>query len=444
MPSFDLSLESCPIVAVIGGAVSGSEAATQLARRGAIVVVIEQNDKPYGKIEDGLPRWHEKLRDQEYEKVDENLTDGRIHYVPRTRLGADVSIESLVTALGFSAVLLANGAWRDRPLSIPGIDAFIGQGLVYQNPLVRWFNHAHEAGYEGERFEIPASVAVLGGGLASIDVAKIVNLILYGRALADRGIVIDVVELETIGIADTLAKHGIEPATLGIEGATLYYRRRKQDMPLAQAASDDPKHVAKAETARVKVMERVERKYLVRFHELTSPVAAIVEDERLAGLRFVKNAPGERGVSPVAGSEYDVRTDLVISSIGSIPLGLPGIPMRGELYDFEDQATGRLRGFDRVFGLGNVLTGKGNIKDSRQNAIEISEFVAASYLGVAESDATPPLIVPLIPEATIAAAIEPSRYASAETRGRIKDWVEDRWRLAEYPGSYPGWMARYR
>ena len=91
-----------------------------------------------------------------------------------------------------------------------------------------------------------------------------------------------------------------------------------------------------------------------------------------------------------------------------------------------------------------MLTGKGNIKDSRQNAIEISEFVASSYLGVAESDATPPLIVPLIPEATIAAAIEPSRYASAETRGRIKDWVEDRWRLAEYPGSYPGWMARYR
>jgi hypothetical protein len=37
-----------------------------------------------------------------------------------------------------------------------------------------------------------------------------------------------------------------------------------------------------------------------------------------------------------------------------------------------------------VFGLGNVLTGKGNIRDSRANAIEIIEKVVAAYLGVGE------------------------------------------------------------
>ena len=38
-----------------------------------------------------------------------------------------------------------------------------------------------------------------------------------------------------------------------------------------------------------------------------------------------------------------------------------------------------------VFGLGNVLTGKGNIKESRKNAIEIIEKVVAAYLGVGDA-----------------------------------------------------------
>jgi len=57
------------IVAIVGGAVAGSEAASILADQGFLVVVFEQNDRPYGKIEDGLPRWHEKQRNKEYEKM---------------------------------------------------------------------------------------------------------------------------------------------------------------------------------------------------------------------------------------------------------------------------------------------------------------------------------------------------------------------------------------
>lgn len=443
MSPFESVTKPCPVVAVIGGAVSGSEAAVQLARRGAWVVVLEQNARPYGKIEDGLPRWHEKLRDQEYAKIDENLTHERVLFVPCTALGSDVTLDSLVHELGFSAVVLANGAWRDRPVPIGGADSLVGHGLLYQNAFVQWFNHAHEPGYTGERYTIPNDVAVLGGGLASIDVAKIVNLILYRDALAARGIVVDVVELEVQGIDSVLQKHGIEPASLGIAGATLYYRRRKQDMPLAQAAGDDPKQIAKAEVARVKVMERVERKYLVRFEGLTSPVSAIVEGETLVGLRLVKNEATDKGVKPIAGSEYDVRTSLVISSIGSIPLGLPSVPMRGELYDFEDQETGRLRGHDRVFGLGNVLTGKGNIRDSRQNAIDITEFIAASYLGVAESDAEPGLLVPRISPALLDAATEPTRALDAEARGKIEAWVDARWKTIGYDGSYAAWLEAH-
>ena len=79
-------------VAVIGGAVAGAEVAGTLASRGVEVAVFEQNPRPYGKIEDGLPRWHVALREKEYEAIGENLSKPGVHFVPRTRIGKDVSL----------------------------------------------------------------------------------------------------------------------------------------------------------------------------------------------------------------------------------------------------------------------------------------------------------------------------------------------------------------
>src|SRR5690606_36649533 len=61
---------------------------------------------------------------------------------------------------------------------------------------------------------------------------------------------------------------------------------------------------------------------------------------------------------------------------------IPAIRTRGELYDFDDWQRGTLRGLERVYGLGNVLTGKGNIRDSRENAAVISAEMAGALLGL--------------------------------------------------------------
>ena len=55
--------------------------------RGALVIVFEQNPRPYGKIEDGLPRWHVKQRKDEYEEINKRLDDPNILYLPLTRMG---------------------------------------------------------------------------------------------------------------------------------------------------------------------------------------------------------------------------------------------------------------------------------------------------------------------------------------------------------------------
>src|SRR5215467_6952034 len=78
------------VVAVVGGATAGAEAAAMLADRGVVVVVFDQNARPYGKIEDGLPRWHVKLRRKEYETINDKLSRPGVYFVPCTKVGRDI------------------------------------------------------------------------------------------------------------------------------------------------------------------------------------------------------------------------------------------------------------------------------------------------------------------------------------------------------------------
>ena len=57
------------------------------------------------------------------------------------------------------------------------------KGLVYQNPFVYWFNHKHEPNYNGPEFEIKDETMVVGGGLASLDVVKILMIETVQKAL---------------------------------------------------------------------------------------------------------------------------------------------------------------------------------------------------------------------------------------------------------------------
>jgi NADPH-dependent glutamate synthase beta subunit-like oxidoreductase len=437
------------VVGICGGAVAGSEAAALCADRGALTIVFEQNVRPYGKIEDGLPRWHVKLRDKEYQAIDANLDRPDVLFVPCTRLGRDISFEELTRQYGLSAVIMANGAWRDRPLPLSGVDEYVGRGLAYQNPLVYWFNHYTEEGYEGPQYEIPDGTIVVGGGLASIDVVKIVNFELYGRAMRARGVEPDLVEMETKGIPAVAEKHGLDVNDLGVQGVTLYYRRRKQDMPLASMDhATTPEQRKKIETARTKIMDRVMRKYLVHFEDLASPVDYVTEGGQLKGLVFRKNESQDGKLKPVEGSEREVRSDLVVSSIGSIPEPIEGVPMEGELYRWRDKETGELA--DGVYGLGNVLTGKGNIKESRSSARKVTERVVADYLGVGDEDHTSEMKDVLHGASrnetnpVVDNALAGARKLTPEGIQRLYERVQQRWAQVGYEGDYRSWIERHR
>jgi NADPH-dependent glutamate synthase beta subunit-like oxidoreductase len=371
------------VVAVVGGAVSGAEAAETLVSRGIDVVVFEQNDRPYGKIEDGLPKWHDKQRRQEYAKIDGKLDRPEVAFVPRTALGRDLDFAALAREWGFSAVLLANGSWKDRSSGVAGSDEMLGKGFLYQNPFIYWFNHHEEKSYAGPRYEAADGAVVLGGGLASIDVCKVLMLESVASRLRARGIACDAVEMEHEGLAEFLKGHGLGLPDLGLRGCTLLYRRSVGEMPVASARDDSPAEKERAAKVREKLIQLATAKFLFRVHPHAVARRLATDNGRVVGVVVARTEYQGRKLVTVEGTDETIPTPLVVSSIGSIPDPVPGIPMDGEFYKYEDWNVGKLAGWEGVFALGNVVTGKGNIAVSRKHGKFVAEHVMASYLGVA-------------------------------------------------------------
>ena len=438
------------IVGIVGGACAGAEAAATLADRGVTVVVFEQNARPFGKIEDGLPRWHDKQRAQEYDKLREKLSRPNVHFVPMTRMGRDVEFEDLYKKWGFSALLLAHGAWKDRPLGVPGCDDYVGRGLVYQNAFIYWFNHYPEKAYDGPRFDIHDEVVVMGGGLASVDVVKILMIESVQRKLAERGIHHDMLTIERRGVFAVLKDHNLTLEALGIKGCRLYYRRRMIDMPVA-AYKEGATVIerAKTEETRCKLMRHAMEKFGFQFFECHLPTGVLVEDGRMVGLKMVRTEIRDNKVVELPGTELEVRGPMVISSIGSIPYPVKGIPMKGEFYTYSNWDTGELNGFPGCYGLGNVVTGKGNIAVSRRHGKAVAEHVAAAYLGVGSG--------PLVVKEGVTAAADAATRAQAnaiadalagkpaltdEETARVMEHVRGRQQAVGYDGDYAGWVKR--
>ena len=437
------------IVAVIGGATAGAEVASRLSEAGIRVVVFEMNPRPFGKIEDGLPRWHHGLRHKEYEVIGEKLSHASVAFVPNTKIGLDISFESLAREWGFSAVILANGAWRDRPLPVEGADQYVGKGLIYQNPFIIWFNHCEEKDYAGERFVPEDGALVVGGGLASIDVVKAHMLETTRARLRERGIEQDMIELEVKGIPKSLEKHGLKFEQLGLRGCTLFYRRRPEDMPLAEIPDDaDEKRKDKILGARKRLLEKAQEKYGFHVEALAAPEALVVEDGRVVGLKL-RRTKFEGGKLVNTDELFERRGPYVVSSIGSIPEPIPGIGTKGELFAFTDWEIGRLGGYPSVFSVGNVVTGKGNIVASRKHASEVYEAALASFLGVSEDGhqaeaalAGSSAAAAGAQAAKIAAEIGKAAPPSAVTIEAILGRVRARQQAVGYTGDVKSWIEK--
>jgi hypothetical protein len=224
-------------------------------------------------------------------------------------------------------------------------------------------------------------------------------------------------------------------------------------MPLAFAKRGaTPEQLAKTEAVREKMVAILAEKFRVRVADCELPVAPIVEDGRLVGLTFRRTEQRGGKLVELQGSEHDVRSPLVVSSIGSVPEPISGVPTSGELYDYASWETGALRGLAGVFGLGNVLTGKGNIRDSRDNAQEISELVIRDYLGL-QDESTEARGLAMVAGSHQAAQVAAKNVVESAIRRakvpverlqQIANAIDRRWQATGYGGDYVAWISRHR
>jgi len=428
-------------VAVIGGAVAGSATAFQFASRGIKIVIIDQQALPYGKIEDGLPKWHSKLRDKEEGKIDDRLAHPNITYVPNIRLGKDITFAELCS-WGFSAIVLATGAFNDRPLPVDGVDEFVNNGFYYQNPFFIWYNHFHEPGFDGLGHDIVDDAIIVGGGLASLDVVKALMIESVKEKLKEKGHDVDMFTLDR-SIVKVLDELGYTLDDLGLKGCRLFYRRRMIDMPVTPMATDTPEQLEKAQGIRKKLLNNFTTKYLFRFYECHVPVDKIVKDGKLAGLVFQKTEVIDGKAVAIEGTEHDVEGPLVVSSIGSIPELLEGIPSQWQMFKISDTNTCQIEGYDNVFAVGNAVTGQGNIKESFKHGNELSARIMDDSLGWTEEHFAKYLEITASGVADqadgIADKFSDSNLLPVEKVGELDTKIEELQQRSGYTGDYATW-----
>jgi len=171
-------------IAVMGSGPAGLSAAYYLRREGHAVTVFERRDRPGGVLRYGIPDY--RLPCDVVDREIERLADMGIGFSTGVSLGEDVTLEDLTT--DHDAVFVATGAWRERPMGVPG-DDLLTPGLAYLDAVNRG-----EAGLPG------AHCAVVGGGNTAMDVARVLRrlgadvTVLYRRTATEMPAIAEEVE----------------------------------------------------------------------------------------------------------------------------------------------------------------------------------------------------------------------------------------------------------
>jgi heterodisulfide reductase subunit A len=238
-------------VAIVGAGPAGLSCAYDVIRLGYPVTVFEASSKAGGLMRWGIPEF----------RLPRNIVDNEISYIEE--LGVEIKTNTCVTDLddifkqGYKAIYLAIGCPVNLRLGIPNEDT---QGVINALNFLSQVN-------SGADVKLGNRVAVIGGGNAAVDVARVARRI-------------------------------------GAEEVTIIYRRSKVEMPAME------NEIEEAEKEGVEV------------NILTTPMAVLTEKSRLSGLRCVRMELGEpdesgrRRPSPIKGSEYEVPLDNVIMAIG--------------------------------------------------------------------------------------------------------------------------------
>ena len=242
-------------VAVIGSGPAGLTASLRLAELGYRVTVHEALPVAGGMMAVGIPEY--RLPRETLNAEIEAIRRAGVEIVLNSRLGRDVTIDSLMDADGCHAVLLALGAQNSRAMRVPGEDL---EGVWGGTEFLQRVALHDAPDMAGKR------VAVVGGGNTAIDAAR-------------------------------------TAMRLGASEVHLVYRRTRQEMP----AQELEIHEAEEEGLRI--------------HALVNPTRIVgngkVEGLELIRQELGEfDESARRRPNAIEGSEFVLPLDVVIEAIG--------------------------------------------------------------------------------------------------------------------------------
>jgi NADPH-dependent glutamate synthase beta subunit-like oxidoreductase len=308
-------------VAIVGSGPAGLMAAYDLAKLGYRVTIFESLPVAGGMLSVGIPEYRlpRDIVKAEIAQI-ENLG---VEIKLNTAIGKERTLIMLLEQ-GYRAILIATGAHRSLRLDMPGENVL--NGLENAISFLREVNLGIQRKFAGKAI-------VIGGGNAAIDSARML-------------------------------------LRLGCDDVNVIYRRTRQEMGVIES------ELIEAEQEGVKM------------HYLVAPVKVLGKDGEVAGVKCIRTKAGDPDAIgrptpvPVAGSEFRIDGNVVISAIGQKPdllfrHGCDELAISGDFVkvDTDTMAT-NLPG---IFAAGDVVNQRGTVVDAlsmgRKAAVSIDRYL---------------------------------------------------------------------
>ncbi len=237
-------------VAIVGAGPAGVACAYDLVKLGYPVTVFEARKESGGLLRYGIPEYRlprEILRNEM-----EQVAALGVEF----RTGAPIGSISDLKKEGFKAIFLATGASKSSMLRVEGENA---KGVLHALDFLDRFN-------SGKKVELGQKVAVIGGGNAAIDAARVAR-------------------------------------RMGAK-VTIVYRRSREEMPAIRSEVEEAEHEG------------------INIEFLSNPVEILKSEGEVSGIKCIRmrlgalDSSGRRRPIPIPDSEYNTKVDNVIIAIG--------------------------------------------------------------------------------------------------------------------------------